>query len=293
MLKKILFFTLCIFFVEQTHTKNTTKVLFFDLNDVLVGVYYPYATAAFGLPTLVKHNFLLGMSAIKSKIVGSKKPVFNVEERFYKALRIIMPDKQETYKAYTAAGEYQPQLLQDFDKGIYTSQQAQDLVTKGLEQLDKRNFFQNSSEKSIIKTCCDIAFNPETRTSYTYPLPGVIDLVQKAQEAGYKLYILSNIAEEIFDALYDEFRLEELFSYFPRENCIIAGATKTKSFKPDPAIFDYVLEKYHLKKENCILIDSVPKNIEAARRYGMRAFLLKHKEEDKNIEALEDWLSLQ
>ena len=40
--------------------------------------------------------------------------------------------------------------------------------------------------------------------------------------------------------------------------------------KPDVAIYQYLLDKYGLKAQNCVFLDDIKGNIEAAQRLGMQ-----------------------
>lgn len=43
--------------------------------------------------------------------------------------------------------------------------------------------------------------------------------------------------------------------------------------KPDPKIYEYLLEKVRLPAQDIVFIDDLPKNVEAAKRMGIDAIL--------------------
>ena len=48
---------------------------------------------------------------------------------------------------------------------------------------------------------------------------------------------------------------------------------EVKCLKPDPAIYQSLFEKYHLKPEECVFIDDNAANIDAAKKLGMKTIL--------------------
>ena len=112
--------------------------------------------------------------------------------------------------------------------------------------------------------------------------PGTWELVNRLKrEKGYRLYVLSNYSERLY-ALH------------------AAGAEKAIDFdgrlvsyevhlvKPDPAIYLALLDKYGLKAEECVFIDDVSANTEAAAGVGMKSFNVKT--EEAVNELLSGWL---
>ena len=101
------------------------------------------------------------------------------------------------------------------------------------------------------------------------PVPAMQELVADIKAAGGRLYLLSNISIG-FAAQYDEVGwIRELFSLF--DGLVFSGPIGLA--KPDRAIFEYVLNRYNLRAEECIFIDDSPKNIAACETIGIRGFL--------------------
>lgn len=91
------------------------------------------------------------------------------------------------------------------------------------------------------------------------------ELIQELKAAGYGIYLLSNTGES-----YREFE--------PRIPAIGLFDGKVLSFeegivKPDVRIFRLLCDRYHLLPEECLFIDDLEKNIEAAQVIGMRGFV--------------------
>ena len=49
-------------------------------------------------------------------------------------------------------------------------------------------------------------------------------------------------------------------------------SAEEKLVKPDPAIYERLFSRFHLRPEECFFIDDLPANIEAARRCGMDGY---------------------
>lgn len=96
-------------------------------------------------------------------------------------------------------------------------------------------------------------------------LPGARECVESCKKAGYKVYILSNAGDD-FHEYFKEFLPEEYF------DGIIVSAFIHK-IKPEPEIYQHLLNQYHLKAEECFFVDDRQDNVEAAvaaGMYGMR-----------------------
>ena len=92
----------------------------------------------------------------------------------------------------------------------------------------------------------------------------VVEFAKKLYEKGYKLYVLSNMANLTFEF----FKNDEFFEMC--DGIIISAHEHIK--KPDEKIYRLLLEKYSLKAEECLFIDDDDsgKNYETANRIGIK-----------------------
>ena len=95
------------------------------------------------------------------------------------------------------------------------------------------------------------------------PISEMIDLFHTLRRQGYKVYILSNMPEEMHQelaALHDFFKAAEgeVFSY------------QVKAIKPQPQIYEALLEQYKLYPEETVFIDDRIDNIVAADRLKIK-----------------------
>ena len=91
-----------------------------------------------------------------------------------------------------------------------------------------------------------------------------LDAVTLAKRSGRKLAILSNELDLFYGA---DFR-DKL--PFLREFDLIVDATHTNILKPDPRAYALVTNGLHLPAGACVFVDDQMKNIDGARRAGMK-----------------------
>lgn len=109
---------------------------------------------------------------------------------------------------------------------------------------------------------------PESIHCYDYS----VEWVRKFRKKGYKTYILSNYSKRGYEVTKQELPFVAdmdgvLFSY------------EVKLVKPEPEIYQTLLEKFQLKPEECVFLDDNERNIIAAREAGIHAIHFKNKEQ--------------
>lgn len=102
-----------------------------------------------------------------------------------------------------------------------------------------------------------------------------VDWIKNLKARGYKVYILSNYSENMFNQTREKMKFLSLadgavFSY------------KIKVLKPDSEIYHYLCETYALKPEECVFLDDRPENIEGAEKTGIRGIVFHDYEQGKN-----------
>ena len=105
-------------------------------------------------------------------------------------------------------------------------------------------------------------------TKANYAIPWIKELKAK----GYQVLVLSNFSEKVArenaDALdFLEYVYGGILSY------------KDGVIKPDPAIYRLLLDRYGLKPEECVFLDDVPKNVDAAAAFGIATILFRNQEQ--------------
>lgn len=99
-----------------------------------------------------------------------------------------------------------------------------------------------------------------------------IPWVQELKAKGYRVWYLSNFSkkaeEECSDAL----------AFIPYMDGGILS-WKDKLIKPDPRIYQLLLDRYRLKPEECVFIDDTPVNIQAAEEQGIHGIVFENREQ--------------
>ncbi len=98
------------------------------------------------------------------------------------------------------------------------------------------------------------------------PIEGTVETLKKVKEAGYKTLILSNFHREAFATVSTT---HDFFRHF--DGGVISF--QTGHLKPEPAIYNQLIEKYNLNPGEALFIDDMPKNITAAQKTGIEAIL--------------------
>ena len=56
----------------------------------------------------------------------------------------------------------------------------------------------------------------------------------------------------------------------------VVVSSDVKMIKPNPAIYEYILKTYNLNPVECLFIDDVKANVEAAEAAGIKGFVFKN-----------------
>ena len=104
-----------------------------------------------------------------------------------------------------------------------------------------------------------------------------IYLLKEYKNKGYDIYYLSNMPSETFEVLRKE------TDFF--DNTCIGGVVSAhiKMIKPNKDIFEYFLNKFSLKANECLFIDDNINNVNSALELGINAVQLKKIDDMKNI----------
>ena len=103
-------------------------------------------------------------------------------------------------------------------------------------------------------------------------------LVGDLKAAGYRLYVLSNMSREFIDFL----RRFPVYGLFDGE----VVSCEEHTVKPEPRIYEILLERYGLTPSETLFIDDREMNIEAAAALGIHGFVFDHRDPDAACDAL-------
>ena len=94
------------------------------------------------------------------------------------------------------------------------------------------------------------------------PIDGTVAIVDRLRAAGYEMLFLSNNVQERIDYL------ESAYGFLHRfEDGVLSHRVGLK--KPDPKIYQLVLEKASCPAAQCVFVDDKPPMLEPAERIGM------------------------
>jgi 2-haloacid dehalogenase len=105
------------------------------------------------------------------------------------------------------------------------------------------------------------AYHEHWEESIGEPITATINIVKRLKQAGWPVYGLSNWSTETFPIVRQKHDFFDLLDGY-----LISG--EVKLVKPDPAIFQVMLDKIGRTAQECLFIDDSLPNIETARRLG-------------------------
>lgn len=94
------------------------------------------------------------------------------------------------------------------------------------------------------------------------PIAGMVEILAELRERGAKLYFLSNYSAQTYPLALGRF---EFLSWFA--GGIVSGEHGV--IKPDPAIYQLLIERCAIDPHRAVFIDDVAANAEAARALGI------------------------
>ena len=108
---------------------------------------------------------------------------------------------------------------------------------------------------------------------YTEVFPVLSELKKK----GHRIFVLSNTSKVFYDLLEEQLSpLKELLDGFVL-SCDI------KAIKPDLVMFKEILYKYQLDPTNCVFLDDIEDNTNAAQKLGIKAHQVKKRNDVVDI----------
>lgn len=150
----------------------------------------------------------------------------------------------------------------DFDRGILSEEE---IINKFVEN-------DVEIEDLIRKITSDYQGLIDLRA---YAIPWIEELRKK----GYKVLYLSNWPREFHVQFYHEMR------FIPYTDGGILSYLE-KVIKPEPEIYELLMERFDLKAEECVFMDDTEKNLITAKELGMETIL--YTDQEQAIKRLEE-----
>ena len=105
------------------------------------------------------------------------------------------------------------------------------------------------------------AYHDHWKDSIGDAFTGTVDILKRLKQTGYPLYGLSNWSAETFPFARKKYDFFEMF-----DDMVISA--DVGFVKPEPEIYDLMLEKIGRPASECVFIDDSKANIEQAKRMG-------------------------
>ena len=185
---------------------------------------------------------------------------------------ILNIDYDLTAKAFAELGL--PKFNELFSKA--KQEKVFDLYEKGLiSSSGFRDALNNAMKTPVSYGTIDAAWN-----AMLLDLPSSrLDVLKKVKKT-HRTFLLSNTneihIEWFFNSLQQHFGIPDLSGHFEK----VYLSYKLQLRKPDPEIFQYVLENNGLDPSETLFIDDSTQHIESARKLGIQTYWLDVKKED-------------
>lgn len=141
------------------------------------------------------------------------------------------------------------------------------------------------SDEEISRLCCeqdpDLTEEIKAFIKNSYKtvreFPYSVDFIKELKKNGYKVYLLSNYGKTNFGYA------KENFKFIPYADGGVISY-EIKHIKPEPEIYQALIDKYDINPEEAVFLDDCEPNLEAAKPFGFHTIQVT--EFDKALEAL-------
>ena len=107
-------------------------------------------------------------------------------------------------------------------------------------------------------------------------IPSNVAVLRKLESTNYELFGLTNWSAETFPYALENYDFFKIFN----DKIVVSGIEKL--IKPDPKIWNILLNRYQIKAEESVFIDDNPKNIDVAKSLGFKTV---HIRENTDLES--------
>ncbi len=127
--------------------------------------------------------------------------------------------------------------------------------------------------EALVHACAGLPRHLHTAADYIInhwnepivPIEGTAEVVRQLKARGYALYLLSNAGV----------RQHSYWNDIPGSECFSGTVISADLhlLKPEAAIYQALFDKFDLTPANCIFVDDLPLNVEAAQNAGMQGIV--------------------
>lgn len=156
-------------------------------------------------------------------------------------------------------------LLGKDSTNIYKAAYGQDFKKCLLGQItvqEHLNNLKNNPDFNDIKFILTKEYLPKS-----YPLlEENFNYIKALKDKGYKLFLLTNITEDSYNYINETININSIFTggiYSYQEHLI----------KPNPEIYELIIKRFSLNKNETIFFDDKEKNVKAAKETGLKSIV--------------------
>lgn len=155
------------------------------------------------------------------------------------------------------------QIWKKYDLGVYN---LEDVKKAFKEEMPK---FQNEIEQML-----------SVWVKILEPIDYTLEKMQMLKRRGYKIYLLSNLNEEAYDYIKNRYFIFNFVDGY-------VVSFKERLAKPNQEIYELLCDRYHLNPNECVFIDDLKENVEAAIAYQMKGIqFLEEEQVERELELI-------
>ena len=240
--------------MEECMQQRLIKTLVFDFMGVLFFIDKARALNKVGLYSIIMYYLKQRSDPLKDSFTLLNK------------MRLEVPGEFQNVVAYR--GTFLPMCMLEWQQGKVSSKETFQKVLSYYEFLAQKNYFKDTSQKKTLLRFAQLML--DSGVDIFKPVRNIEKLIQKLKKDNqYRVYILSNIDRETFEL--QKMKYKHFFSLFDG----IVTSYETNLLKPDPTIYQYLIDTYNLTPADCCYIDDQNENLITAQQFGMMTILCK------------------
>ena len=173
-----------------------------------------------------------------------------------------------SWKEYIAGFGFSTEVQEKIGKATMLSE-AWDEFDRGVLEVEDiiKQFVQNDpSIEKEIRLICENIHDMLGRRDYAIPW------IKELKEKGYKVLYLSNFSRKA------EVECAHTLDFLPYMDGGILSYQE-KVIKPEPEIYQNLIDRYNLLPDQCVFMDDKPINCEGAKKAGIHTIVFTTKEE--------------
>jgi len=230
--------------------------IIFDLHGVLINVSHTSCIRQLPFTTIVQY---LALDAPSLR---------GIQKDWFEFLDLLDNQKPAT-EAYDPSGIKIPNIMTNNLASIRSCAE----VCSRAEHFCSINktYFRSEAHRTFMLGLTHAIFTPSLFVGSVSWFDDMVDLVIEYKRQGHKVFILSNLNDEHFAGL--KAKYPHHIAFF--DGAIISGLVHLA--KPDPSIYEYLVETYQLDPAKTIFIDDQKENCNAAEVCGITSIVCPQK----------------